>query len=92
MSVPKQRQTKSRGKRRRSHVALKKTQLTKCGHCNKPVLPHRACPNCGYYRGRQVLNIEAKELKRIEKEKAKREKEEQKEAKKEDKKAKKVQV
>jgi len=25
------------------------------------VLPHRACPSCGTYQGRKVLEIEAKE-------------------------------
>jgi len=90
--VMKKRHTKSRGKRRRSHAALKKVSLSKCAHCGKPVLPHRACQNCGYYRGRQVIDIESKELKRIEKEKAKREKEEKKEEKKKEKEAKKVQV
>lgn len=100
--VQKKRRTKSQGKRRASHFALRKVNTTKCSHCDKPVLPHRACPACGYYRGRQVLEVEAKELKRMEKEKAKREKEAKKEEKKsakggsasegEEKKAKKVQV
>lgn len=95
MSVPKKRRTKSQAKRRASHFGLEKVTVTKCEHCDKPVLPHRACPHCGYYRGRKVLDVEAKELKRLEKEKAKKEKEQAKEEKKEkktEKEAKKVQV
>jgi len=101
MSVPKQRRTKSSKKKRASHFALKGANMTKCSRCDKPVLPHRACSACGYYRGRQVLAVEAKELKRMEKEKAKREKDAKKEEKSakgrsatggKDEKAKKVQV
>jgi large subunit ribosomal protein L32 len=25
---------------------------TTCANCNSPKLPHVACPDCGYYRGR----------------------------------------
>jgi large subunit ribosomal protein L32 len=101
MSVPKKRRTKSQRKRRASHFALKGTNMSKCSRCDKPVLSHRACSACGYYRGRQVLVVEAKELKRMEKEKAKREKEARKEEKSakgksasggKDEKAKKVQI
>jgi large subunit ribosomal protein L32 len=24
-------------------------------HCGQPVMSHRVCPNCGYYKGRQVI-------------------------------------
>ena len=29
----------------------------KCGQCGSTIRSHRACPSCGYYRGRQVLTI-----------------------------------
>jgi len=25
-----------------------------CGHCSSPKLPHRICPNCGWYDGEEV--------------------------------------
>jgi large subunit ribosomal protein L32 len=26
-----------------------------CPHCHAPKLPHRVCPSCGYYNGREVV-------------------------------------
>ena len=26
-----------------------------CSHCQAMILPHRACPECGYYRNRAVI-------------------------------------
>jgi large subunit ribosomal protein L32 len=34
-------------------------QLNRCAQCSSAVKSHTACPSCGYYRGRQVLTIEA---------------------------------
>lgn len=55
MAVPKRKSSVSRKRKRRSHHALKPTNLGTCDHCGQPKLSHRACPNCGYYRGRQVI-------------------------------------
>ena len=33
--------------------------LGRCPQCNSAAQPHHACASCGYYRGRQVLTIEA---------------------------------
>jgi large subunit ribosomal protein L32 len=55
MAVPKRKISRARRDKRRSHLALKPAGLVTCDHCNQPKLPHRACPNCGYYRGRQVI-------------------------------------
>ena len=54
------------------HLFLKAPFLTKCSKCGKPVLPHTTCLNCGYYKGREVINV----LKKLDrKERKKREKE-----------------
>ena len=28
----------------------------KCPKCQEPILPHRACPSCGTYKGAQVTD------------------------------------
>jgi large subunit ribosomal protein L32 len=30
-----------------------------CPNCGAPQQPHRVCAACGYYRGRQVMTVEA---------------------------------
>ncbi len=58
MAVPKQRTAKSRRDRRRSHDALKAKSLVQCSNCGEKRLPHHVCPNCGHYKGREVVVIE----------------------------------
>jgi len=72
MAVPRSHLAKGRQGRRRSHLALKKKGLVDCNNCKKSKTPHTICKNCGYYKGREVVNVMAKELKKQEKEKAKR--------------------
>ncbi len=57
MSTPTQKHTVSRKKIRRGQLKLKKNSLVKCPKCKQPVRPHTACPNCGYYKGKQVVKI-----------------------------------
>ena len=58
MAVPKQRTAKSRRDRRRAHHALKAKNMVQCSNCGEMRLPHRVCPNCGHYKGREVVEIE----------------------------------
>jgi large subunit ribosomal protein L32 len=55
--------------RRRSHLALKKQVLMACSQCKKMIKPHMVCKYCGYYKGREVVNVLAKKLKKQEKKK-----------------------
>jgi large subunit ribosomal protein L32 len=72
MAVPKKRTTKSHQLKRRQNIFLEKPSLVKCPKCGHFILPHTVCPYCGYYRGREVVNV----LEKLEKqEKKKREKE-----------------
>jgi large subunit ribosomal protein L32 len=55
--------------RRRSHLALKKQSLFACSQCKKMIKPHMVCKYCGYYKGREVINVLAKKMKKAEKKK-----------------------
>ncbi len=56
--LPKRKISKGRRNRRRAHDAIGVPHLISCPRCHHKKLPHRVCPNCGYYRGRQVYEIE----------------------------------
>jgi large subunit ribosomal protein L32 len=60
MPNPKRRHSKRRTSTRRAHDHLKPYSLGECPHCHEKKLPHRACPKCGYYHGREVIDTEAK--------------------------------
>jgi len=60
MGLPGHRRTSSHKRRRASHFALKAANLTKCPNCQYPIMTHRACANCGYYKGRKVLEVKLK--------------------------------
>jgi large subunit ribosomal protein L32 len=31
--------------------------LDECPHCHQPKRQHHVCPNCGYYAGRQAIEM-----------------------------------
>ncbi|MCP4133941.1 MAG: 50S ribosomal protein L32 [bacterium] len=55
MAVPKRRKSKSKSRMRRSHDAIGVPNLRPCSKCGAYVLPHRVCPDCGYYKGQLVV-------------------------------------
>ena len=57
MGVPKKRTSKSRRDKRRSANNKLKVgvQTNACPNCGAAVMPHRACPACGFYKGRKVI-------------------------------------
>lgn len=73
MALPKRRQSRSRRNKRRAHDALTApnvpsyANLTKagsgrskrfiCPQCKQIKTPHTVCHNCGFYNGRQVIEI-----------------------------------
>jgi large subunit ribosomal protein L32 len=59
MAVPKRRTSHARQGKRRSHLNVKPVQIQYCNQCGEPVLPHRVCPSCGFYQGREVVAPEA---------------------------------
>lgn len=60
MAVPKRKHSKARRDKRRSNVwKIQAPALMKCPQCGEFKLPHRVCKACGYYKGREVIKIEA---------------------------------
>lgn len=55
MANPKRRHSKARRDKRRAHDALSRPASCICDNCGEVKIPHRACADCGYYRGRQVI-------------------------------------
>ena len=58
MGLPSKRRTKTSKRQRASHFALKSIALSACANCKKLIPPHKACPFCGFYRGRKVFHVE----------------------------------
>lgn len=57
MANPRRKHSKSRTAKRRSqyYSSLKGPELMECPNCGSTKRLHRACPTCGHYRGRQVV-------------------------------------
>ena len=64
MANPKRRHSNTRTRLRRAHDFLKLKSVSQCPQCGAPRLPHRVCPSCGFYRGKQVITIAVKEDKK----------------------------
>jgi large subunit ribosomal protein L32 len=65
MALPKRKHSKSRrDKRRGANSKLFAANLSICPQCKKKRLAHRVCPHCGYYNGKPVVVVEAKEEKK----------------------------
>jgi len=60
MAEPKKRKSHSASRLKRAKQKFSLPRLIKCSHCKQPVLPHRVCLNCGYYKGKKVLDLEEK--------------------------------
>lgn len=58
MAVPKRKTSKARrDKRRASNVKMTAPQFISCPKCHEPKMPHRICSECGFYDGKEVLEI-----------------------------------
>ncbi len=56
-AVPNKKVTRARRGRRLTSYKLKPLHPARCQRCNTAKLPHAACRQCGYYRGRQVVDV-----------------------------------
>jgi large subunit ribosomal protein L32 len=56
VAVPKRRTSRSnRNKRRANHDKVTAPNLVPCPNCGEMAIPHRVCPSCGQYKGREII-------------------------------------
>ena len=63
---PKRKHSKGRRDRRRSQDALAASNLVACSNCGSMRMPHTVCPKCGFYHGREVIQIKKDKKKKAE--------------------------
>jgi large subunit ribosomal protein L32 len=58
MPVPKKKTSKAKSRSRRaSNWRLEVPARSICPQCSRAKLPHTVCLNCGFYGGRQALDV-----------------------------------
>jgi large subunit ribosomal protein L32 len=55
MAVPKRRHSKARKRKRHAAWKLKEPNIVLCPRCKEPIIPHRVCAHCGYYKERRWM-------------------------------------
>ncbi len=58
MAVPFRKVSKTRRDMRRTHYKVSANGLVACPNCKEMIRPHRACPKCGFYKGKNVVSKE----------------------------------
>ena len=74
-AVPARRVSKTRKNKRRASLKVSKPTFVKCPNCGEMITPHRACPSCGFYKGKEVIKQEkeaSKEKKEVKETKTKK--------------------
>jgi large subunit ribosomal protein L32 len=59
MAVPKQKQSHARTAQRRAQHKIVAPATNLCPQCKSPRRPHRVCPTCGTYAGREIVDVHA---------------------------------
>ena len=61
MAVPFRRTSKTKKRMRRTHLKKDAPTLTTCPKCGAAIKPHRACTECGNYKGKEVIEVSKKD-------------------------------
>ena len=54
MAVPKKKTSKARRDKRRAQHGIEAPRVNVCPRCGQPKRPHRVCPTCKTYKGREI--------------------------------------
>ncbi|HEV2339271.1 MAG TPA: 50S ribosomal protein L32 [Patescibacteria group bacterium] len=57
---PKRRHSRERKGERRASITLAVAKTVMCSNCNEPMIPHKVCKYCGFYKGRQIVQKKQK--------------------------------
>ena len=63
MGLTKRRFSKARTASRRAGFKVRPVTLVECPQCHLRMVPHHVCPACGFYDGRQVVEVKVREEK-----------------------------
>ena len=55
--LPKKQLAKARQRSRAAHYKIGQPARSTCSRCHNTKLPHRVCPTCGFYNGREVIAV-----------------------------------
>ncbi len=59
MAHPKHKISSTRRDKRRTHYKAVAPTIGVCSSCGSATLLHRVCPECGFYRGKQAVEVKA---------------------------------
>lgn len=58
MPVPKRKTSKAKRNQRKAHQKIDGPEVMICPNCGEAKQPHHVCPECGTYKGRNVIKTE----------------------------------
>ncbi|MFA5785490.1 MAG: 50S ribosomal protein L32 [Actinomycetota bacterium] len=58
MPVPKRHKSRAKAHSHKANWRARAATYSLCPQCHQAKLPHRICPTCGSYAGREVLKVE----------------------------------
>ncbi len=64
MAHPMRKHSRGRRDKRRANWKLVSPSLSKCPQCGTMLIPHRVCAQCGFYRGKLVIEVKKKTKKK----------------------------
>ena len=60
-ALPARRISKTRKRIRRTHLKKEVPGMISCPKCGAALKPHRACTECGTYKGKEVIKVDNNE-------------------------------